>query len=194
MISNQLNREMESPSFPGLYLAQVEQVADLEAEKSAESVELGKPSDRLKRGEIRISIPSIFGETAAKNLLRARPCFPYGHFFVPEKGDKVWVAFENGNPTAPVWLGICYPEGTVPTEAERSLPMKRVIKTSSGHLIILNDRPDSTKLEIQDFENNMNVIELANSRITLRSKGTIEIQAPNVIINKRTVAPSDRPI
>lgn len=181
-ITNGANQQKQ---YPGLYMAKVEQIAELETKDG------GKPDRRLKRGEIRVSIPSIFGSGES---VMARPCFPYGHFFVPEKGDHVWVAFENGNPDVPVWLGIGYPEGAAPPEVDQSLPLKRVIKTSSGHLIMLNDRPDATKLEIQDSENNMNVIELANSRITLESQGTIQIKAPNVIINKRIVAPSDRPI
>jgi uncharacterized protein involved in type VI secretion and phage assembly len=119
------------PVFPGVYVASVEGVED---------------DDRL--GRIQVTVPAVFGEVSPEYFVWARPCFPYGHFFVPEKGDRVWVAFENGDPTAPVWLGVLYPKGKVPAEADASPPSKRVVKTSSGHLVVLDDTSGSESVEI----------------------------------------------
>src|SRR5262245_18722840 len=92
-------------TFPGLYVGRVEKVEDL--------------------GRVQVSVPAIFDQTTPEAFVWARPCFPYGHFFVPEVGDKVLVAFEPGEPTAPVWFGIWYPSGAVPAEANVSPPVKR---------------------------------------------------------------------
>ena len=68
----------------------------------------------------------------------ARPCLPYGHFFIPHVGAKVWVEFEAGDPSYPLWVGAWYPSGTVPPEAAIAPPDNRVIQTPSGHTIELH--------------------------------------------------------
>lgn len=141
-----------APTFPGLHVGIVEAVKD--------------------HGRIQVSVPSIFEETRPEAFAIARPCFPYGHFFVPEVGDKVWVAFENGDPAAPVWLGIWYPEGTVPPEAGDEAANHRVIRTSSGHLIQLDDR--APKLVIRDAAGNS--VTLDGSGVTLTDKSGTSLE------------------
>jgi uncharacterized protein involved in type VI secretion and phage assembly len=115
-------------TFPGLYVGTVEEV------------------NELGLGRIRVSFPSIPDLEAW-----ARPCFPYGHFFVPQPQDKVWIAFEGGDPNYPVWLGIWYPEGTVPPPADEthdSEPVQRLIRSASGHLLLFDDTKDATKIAV----------------------------------------------
>lgn len=152
MVSSRPRDNNGTMTFPGLYVGQV---------ASAEN------DDDQYPGRIKVSIPSIFGaseENEEERLVWARPCFPYGHFFVPEEGDKVWLAFENGNPRAPVWLGVWYPEGTAPDAAQVSPPTKRVIESSSGHLIQLDD--ENGQVIIQDT--NGNTVTLDDQGVTLR--------------------------
>ncbi len=104
-----------SPVLAGLYAAKVEKIED---------------DDHL--GRIQVSIPSVFDQTKAENFAWARPCFPYGHFYVPRVGDFVWVAFENGDPSAPVWLGIWYPPKKTPSGADEK---KVIVQDSSGNRI-----------------------------------------------------------
>jgi hypothetical protein len=112
-------RDATAAMYAGLYAGKVEKAEDL--------------------GRIQVSVPAIFDQTTPEFFVWARPCFPYGHFFVPEVGDHVWIAFENGDPAAPVWLGVWYPKGGVPPEADVSPPVKRVIRSAKGHLVILDD-------------------------------------------------------
>lgn len=132
--------------LPGLYSGQVEAVEDDDF-----------------RGRIMVSIPSIYGSSSQENLMQARPCFPYGHFFVPEVGDQVWLAFENGDPKAPVWLGIWYPEGKTPEVAQASPPNKRVMHSSSDITMIFDDE---------------------NEKLIIKAKGNqIEINQEGIIID-----------
>lgn len=142
-------------------------------------------------GQIQVSVPAIF---PAEELMSARAALPYGFFFVPEVETKVWIEFEGGDPGLPIWSGVQYVPGEILPEARVNPPQKRVIKTPGGNLIILNDKSDVANLDPQDFLKNMNVIELGNARITIQSKGVIEIKAPTVIINDRIVAPQPRPL
>ena len=85
-----------------------------------------------------------------------------------------------------------YPSGHWPNEANRKQEEIRVLKTAAGHVVIFNDNREDAAITIKDSFGN--VIELANARITIQGTATVEIRAPNVIINGRVVAPSLRPI
>ena len=68
--------------------------------------------------------------------------------------------------------------------------------TVNGHEIALYDPAvsggDQGYIRLKDAHGN--VVELSNARISIRSKGSIDIEAPNVTINGRPVAPQPRPI
>ena len=59
--------------------------------------------DPEQLGQLRVSVPAIFPED---ELMLARPALPYGIFFVPEVGTKVWVEFEGGDTGLPIWTGV----------------------------------------------------------------------------------------
>lgn len=160
-------REASLAKFPGLYVGTVETVED--------------------RGCIKVSIPTIFAQTNPESFVWARPCFPYGHFFVPEVNDKVWVAFENGDPTAPVWLGIWYPEEKVPQEADVSPPVKRVIRSASGNLIVIDDTRNSEQIVITDKTGNS--IELRTNGVLIKcvTDLTIDASGKKIIIKASSV-------
>jgi hypothetical protein len=113
--------------------------------------------DPLMLGRVRVWVPSLFPteESAQPEDVNAPcvsdwawPCLPFGGapdqgwFFVPEIGSKVWVEYEEGNLDSPLWVGVFWsaPGGTteVPAEAQAmdaSYPKRRVLKTSSGHVL-----------------------------------------------------------
>ena len=156
-----------APRFPGLYVARVETVEDL--------------------GRIQVSIPSIFEANDPSAFAWARPCMPFAHFFVPNVGDFVWVAFENGDPSAPVWLGIWYPQGTVPSEADVSPPVKRVIRSASGHVIVMDDTDGGEALSITDKFGNS--IEMRQNAVLIKCVAdlTIDASGKNVVIKANSV-------
>jgi uncharacterized protein involved in type VI secretion and phage assembly len=156
-----------APRFPDLYVARVETVEDL--------------------GRIQVSIPSIFEANDPSAFAWARPCMPFAHFFVPNVGDFVWVAFENGDPSAPVWLGIWYPQGTVPSEADVSPPVKRVIRSASGHVIVMDDTDGSEALSITDKFGNS--IEMRQNAVLIKCVAdlTIDASGKNVVIKANSV-------
>ncbi|HEX8573143.1 MAG TPA: phage baseplate assembly protein V [Allosphingosinicella sp.] len=104
-------------------------------------------SDPELRGRVRVQVPAIFGATAT---VFARPCFPYGHFFVPDVGTPVWVEFEGGHPDYPIWVGIWWAKDKTPAEAQVDPPTHRVIQTPSGHTIELSDEAGKEKVVIRN--------------------------------------------
>ncbi len=127
------------------------------------------------KGQLHVLVPQILepGETVV-----AKPLLPWGFFYLPEIDDKVWIQFEGGDLANPVWVGAQYVAGEWAEEAQREAHRRRVIRSAAGHVVIMNDAAGEESIEI-----------FSDSRVVIRSSGSIEIKAPTVVINGRPVAP-----
>lgn len=135
--------------------------------------------DAAQLGELVVSVPSVF----PRDTVKARAALPFGFFFVPEKGAKVWVEFEGGESELPLWTGVQYVPGEWPDEAKANPPQKRTIKTPSGHFITFSDKLNEETILIS-----------SPTRIRIECPGNIEITGSSVTINGRPVAPLPRPL
>src|SRR6185295_17032954 len=101
-------------------------------------------ADPEKRARLRLIVPSVL---AAETTGWALPCLPFGGladqgwFAVPEVDAQVWVEFEEGDVSRPVWTGTFWQKsGDPPAEAAVDPPTTRLLKTPSGHLVELDDK------------------------------------------------------
>jgi phage gp45-like len=125
--------------------------------------------DDNQQGCIMVTVPAIFGTELA---VLARPCFPYGHFFVPPIGAKVWVEFEGGDTEFPIWVGAWYPKTATPLESRVSPPNNRVIQTASGHTIELDDTDDHARIVIRHKDNSFLAIDDKGSVVVANKTGS----------------------
>ena len=116
-----------------------------------------------------------------------------GAWIMPEVGDEVLVAFDEGDPEHPYVVGFLHNGDHRPPETD---PHIRLLHSVNGHVIALEDPPitsgDRGGIRIEDAHGNL--IELSNGRIVIRSVGQLELRAPTVVINGRVVAPIPTPI
>jgi len=92
-------------------------------------------ADPEQSGRLQVTCPAIFGATA----LWARPCVPYagpgvGFVFLPPDGANVWIEFEGGDVSRPIWTGCFWGKGEMPADAT-SADIK-MIKTEQATLTI----------------------------------------------------------
>ncbi len=116
--------------------------------------------DPEKLGRIKVKCPDIYGKSMSP---WAWPCLPYGGvndngmFFIPEKESGVWIEFEQGCPTNPIWTGFWWtkPNGTneVPTEATDKYKDVKIIKTKAGHTIEFCDKDGTEYVKITNGVN-----------------------------------------
>ena len=64
-------------------------------------------ADPRSRGRVRVSVPSVMGEGESA---WAMPCVPYAgarldERQIPPAGTPIWVEFEGGSPSQPIWVG-----------------------------------------------------------------------------------------
>jgi uncharacterized protein involved in type VI secretion and phage assembly len=116
-----------------------------------------------------------------------------GAYYMPENDDEVLIAFDQGKFDHPYVVGFLWNGVDQPPVDDRHM---RIIRSVNGHEIALFDPPvaagDKGFVRIKDAHGNS--VELANGQIIVAGVGTIQINAPNVIINGRPVMPVGPPI
>jgi hypothetical protein len=95
-------------------------------------------SDPEDLGRIVAKVPEIFGE---ENTPWALPCVPfagpkYGFFIRPKVNDGVWIEFEGGDLSRPIWTGFWWAKDEVPEDGTEN---NRLIITPNGHKISMDD-------------------------------------------------------
>jgi uncharacterized protein involved in type VI secretion and phage assembly len=115
-----------------------------------------------------------------------------GTFFLPEQGDEVLVAFDNGNLKLPYIIGGLWSSQDKPPDVNADgKNNKRFIKSRSGHLIRFDDTAGSEKVEIIDKSGNNSVtFDAANNSVTINSAKDITISAPNgtITLSAKTIS------
>jgi uncharacterized protein involved in type VI secretion and phage assembly len=147
-------------------------------------------------GRIKARVPEVLhdGETAW-----AMPCVPYagqGHGLVllPEVNDGVWIEFEAGDPSRPVWSGCWWSrnEGLPSPAAARA----RVLATTPGHKVVIDEdadeitvtHPGGAEVKLTSSQISLTVggseITLTGSDLTLKSgSGQVKLSASGVSVN-----------
>lgn len=101
-------------------------------------------NDPEGRGRITAIVPDVFGSSSSG---WAMPSVPFAHdngyglILLPEVGDGVWVEFEQGNSSYPIWSGSFWGNGGYINNAQ----IRRLV-TPSGLQIILNDSARTLQL------------------------------------------------
>lgn len=116
--------------------------------------------DPLGVGRLRAKVPAVLGEEVDCGW--ALPCVPFGGgadrgmLFLPSVGDTVWIEFEAGDPSRPIWTGTFWgaPDSTgggddLGTESGAETPEsstgdvagpgRSILKTAAGHELFVDD-------------------------------------------------------
>ena len=104
-----------------------------------------------------------------------------GFVFIPEAGDQVMVAFEEGNIGRPVVMG-SYFHGQISAGGGND-NNKKSITTRTGHTIELNDGGSGTHIIIRDPSGNEILLDTLGKNITITSPETITLNAKNIVMN-----------
>jgi uncharacterized protein involved in type VI secretion and phage assembly len=129
---------------------------------------------------IKAKVPAVLADQPSG---WARACVPYagpnvGIAFLPEIGSGVWIEFEGGDVSYPIWAGCFWHDGEEPSDAAAAV---KVIVTKSGHKILLDD--DGVTITVSDQSNNS--VTLSSDGITLERGGSqIAIGDAEVNVNQ----------
>jgi uncharacterized protein involved in type VI secretion and phage assembly len=129
---------------------------------------------------IKATVPAVLDDAQTGWCM---PCVPYaglqrGIAFLPEAGSGVWIEFEGGDVSYPVWTGCYWRDGEAP---EGIGPNVKVIVTAAGLKLILND--DEVNITISDPNGNMVTLNEAGITLSKAEVQQIVIGDANVTIN-----------
>lgn len=152
--------------------------------------------DPEDQGRVKVRFPWLSDEDESHwaRLVTLMAGNERGIYFLPEIDDEVLVAFLHGDIRFPYIIGALWNGKDLPpannSDGENNI---RVIKSRSGHVIILNDEEGKEKIEIIDkSKKNSIIFDTANNTITITtdkditlsaSQGTIKLDAQKIEMN-----------
>lgn len=113
------------------------------------------------------------------------PCVPYagknvGMLMLPDVGAGVWIEFERGDASRPIWVGCFWNQGEVPGSASATV---KSIVTDAGSLAFDNG---ATSVTLQDCQQDSLVFDASGATISAGS-GSVELGPSGVSINQGAV-------
>ena len=101
--------------------------------------------DPEKLGRIVAQVPEVFEEEETPWAMPSVPFAGAGHGLVllPEVGDGVWMEFESGDPSRPIWTGCWWGDSELPDPGGTKT---RALVTTAGHKLVLDDEGSEVQL------------------------------------------------
>jgi phage baseplate assembly protein V len=139
-----------------------------------------KPRDPKRRGRVQVSLPffddvKVWAQRASLATGDER-----GTWFVPDAGDEVLVAFENGDPRRPIVVGALWSAKQRPPESN---PERTLLRTKHGTTIVFDDGAGAVEIE----DSNGNAVTLKSSGVTVTCAATVTVSASKVEVMAETV-------
>lgn len=129
---------------------------------------------------IKATVPSVL---ASQPTGWARACVPFagpsmGIAFLPDVGSGVWIEFEGGDVSLPIWVGCYWHDGDQPSDATTSV---RAIVTKAGQKILFDVDGGTVTVEDQ----NGNTITLNSDGLSLQGGGqSVALASSGVNVNQ----------
>jgi uncharacterized protein involved in type VI secretion and phage assembly len=145
-----------------------------------EAVDVNDPD---KQGRIRAKVPEVLG---AEESGWALPAAPYagpgvGTFMIPPVGAAVWIEFEAGLPSQPIYAGCIWGTSDRPKDPSgtEAAPPLKIIRSEKGLIVAMDD--DAQKISVSD-QNGSNILEIdaQGGKVTLKAGTKVVVEAPQI--------------
>ncbi len=140
-------------------------------------------NDPRNLGRVKAQVPEVLGNIESGWAL---PCSPYsgngsGVYTVPEPGAGVWIEFEAGDVSRPIWSGCWWGDNQVPGGASGApaTPPVKVIRSEKGLMVTMDDAGQT--IHVRD-ENGQNMLEIQveMGRILIKGATKAVVEAPQI--------------
>ena len=138
-------------------------------------------TDPLNLGRIQASVGEVLGEVPTG---WATPCAPYagtgaGLFSVPPVGAGVWIEFEGGDVSRPIWSGCYWGAGEVPLNppGAPSLPTTKIWRSDFGLTAVLDDAAQTLTLSDAAATNQV-IVSVPTGTVTVKGLARVVLEGP----------------
>jgi hypothetical protein len=139
--------------------------------------------DPLRLGRIQAMIPEVLGEIPSG---WASPCTPYagtlaGLYTIPLPGAGVWIEFEQGDVSRPIWVGGWWGKDELPPKpaGAPAEPSSKILRSDTGLVIVLDDTAQRVVISDPAGTNQVEV-SLATGAVTLKGLTRVVTSSPLV--------------
>ena len=169
--------------------------------------------DPSNSGRVKVRLPHVLvadGESVHEAWARIATLMAganHGTWFIPDVGDEVVVAFEQGNLDRPYVLGGLWNSANPPPETMDVSNNKKLVRSRNGVQITIDDQggresivietPGGQKLTLEDgpgavvlTDSNGNSVELRTNGITVNAASRVVLNASVVEVNAGSVSVS----
>ncbi|HEY5704602.1 MAG TPA: phage baseplate assembly protein V [Terrimicrobiaceae bacterium] len=147
--------------------------------------------DPTGRARLKVRVPAVMGSAE----IWALPCLPLagagmGAYLIPEVGAGVWVEFEAGDPSYPIWSGGYWGDGQAPVDNEGTSASAtlKVIRSKEGLMVTLNDKDQVITVSDKDGKNVV-TIEVMAGKITVKGAAKAIVEAPQIELVENATHP-----
>ena len=141
--------------------------------------------DPMLRGRLLVQVPSVAGAQP----LWALPCVPYagvqqGLFALPDPATPLWIEFEEGDPTYPIWVGCFWKQGDL--SAVDAVPTVKFLK-AKGLMIRLDETSQQILIQTPGATITLNPTQvlLSGSAVNAQAGGrSTNLAAPGFSVNQ----------
>ena len=145
-------------------------------------------NDPQRLGRLQAFVPAILGQIPTG---WAKPCVPYGgptsgFFSVPPIGAGVWIEFEAGDVSQPIWTGCYWGALELPMKppGSPSEPTTRIWRTETGLTVVMDDMAQTITLTDSAT---LNSVEVSVATGTVTVKGAVQVVSSAPLVKHGSV-------
>jgi len=150
-------------------------------------------ADPLGIGRLRATVPEVLRDVPTGWAL---PCAAYagdgsGLYAIPARNAGVWIEFEAGDTSRPIWSGTWWAAREVPLDqaATPSLPSRKILRSESGLMVSLDDSAQTVAISDSRGQNLIS-LKMRQGTIELRSTRRVVLEAPEIDHGRRATHPA----
>ena len=143
-------------------------------------------------GRLKARVPEVLGDVETGWAL---PSLPYsgdgsGSYTVPEPGAGVWIEFEAGDVSRPIWTGCWWGTGQLPKNkaGTAATPAMKIVRSEQGLMVTMDD--DGQTIHVSDKNGqNMLEIQVQPGKITIKGATKAVVEAPQIELVENSTHP-----
>lgn len=140
-------------------------------------------ADPLNKGRLKAKVPEVLADQMTG---WAEPVSPYagggvGSYTIPAVDAGVWIEFEAGDVSRPIWSGCWWGAGELPDDetGRSATPDLKILRSETGLLVALDD--DGETIAVSDADGtNLVKIRVQEGKITIQAATKVVVEAPRI--------------
>ena len=148
--------------------------------------------DPNNQGRLKARVPEVLDKVESGWALPAAPFAGngMGQFTVPPPDSGVWIEFEAGDVSRPIWSGCWWGDGQLPKNKDgtAATPPMKIVRSEQGLMVSLDDAGQTIHVSDANGQN-MLEIKVQQGKITIKGAAKAVVEAPQIELVENSMHP-----